>query len=260
MSTGGITGYFDVAQVTLYAFWIFFFGLVVYLRREDKREGYPLESDDQTPRQNIQGFPAIPKPKTFLLPHGGTVQAPRVEAASREAMNAAPIAAWPGAPLEPTGNNLLLAGVGPGSYANRADEPDLTIDGFPKIVPLRADSEYSVDPRDPDPRGKNVFGADRRAGGVVCDIWVDRSERLFRYFELEVQAPAGPRRVLVPVNFCKVNGDGTVKVNAILSRQFADVPGLRNPDQVTLLEEDRIAAYYGAGYLYATPARREPLL
>ena len=44
MDTGSITGYVDVAQLVLYAFWIFFFGLIIYLRREDKREGYPLGS------------------------------------------------------------------------------------------------------------------------------------------------------------------------------------------------------------------------
>ena len=34
----------------------------------------------------------------------------------------------------------------------------------------------------------------------------------------------------------------------------------RSLDQVTKLEEDRIVGYYGAGTLYATPARQEPLL
>ena len=51
-----------------------------------------------------------------------------------------------------------------------------------------------------------------------------------------------------------------VHVEAILADQFANVPRTRNPDQVTLLEEEKIAAYYGAGTLYATPARVEPLL
>ncbi len=37
------------------------------------------------------------------------------------------------------------------------------------------------------------------------------------------------------------------------------MPGLRNPDQVTLLEEDRISAYYGGGTLYAEPSRLGPL-
>ena len=43
--TGAITQYIDVAQIVLYVFWFFFAGLIWYLRREDKREGYPLESD-----------------------------------------------------------------------------------------------------------------------------------------------------------------------------------------------------------------------
>ena len=45
MEKGAITGYIDVAQVTLYVFWVFFSGLIFWLRQEDRREGYPLESD-----------------------------------------------------------------------------------------------------------------------------------------------------------------------------------------------------------------------
>ena len=36
---------FDVAQMTLYLFWIFFFGLVLYLHRESKREGFPSDGE-----------------------------------------------------------------------------------------------------------------------------------------------------------------------------------------------------------------------
>ena len=68
--TGGLTSYIDVAQMTLYGFWIFFFGLIIYLRREDKREGYPLVSE-YPDRVTVEGFPPTPAPKTFLLPHGG---------------------------------------------------------------------------------------------------------------------------------------------------------------------------------------------
>mgnify|MGYP000491222488 CR=1 FL=1 len=64
MGTGAITGYIDVAQLVLYAFWIFFAGLIIYLRREDKREGYPLESE-RSGSVTVQGFPAVPAPKTF---------------------------------------------------------------------------------------------------------------------------------------------------------------------------------------------------
>jgi photosynthetic reaction center H subunit len=90
----------------------------------------------------------------------------------------------------------------------------------------------------------------------VVDAWVDRSERLFRYFEVKV----GERTVLLPANFSRVNGNGTIKVHSILAKHFINVPGLRHPEQVTLLEEEKICAYYGAGTLYATPDRMGPLL
>lgn len=257
MNVGAITESIDIAQVTLYLFWLFFFGLIIYLRGEDKREGYPLEEADASPHTLREGFPGRPDPKTFLLPHGGTrVRPAEWVPGDRPPLSATPVAPWPGAPLEPTGNPML-AGVGPGSWADRPDEPDLTIDGKPKIVPLRADAEYSPDPRDPDPRGKQVLGADREVGGTVTDVWVDRSERLFRYIELEV---AGGVRVLVPMNFTRIDDDGTVRVASIMGRHFADVPRLRNPDQITLLEEEKIVAYYGAGTLYADPSRLGPWL
>jgi photosynthetic reaction center H subunit len=51
-----------------------------------------------------------------------------------------------------------------------------------------------------------------------------------------------------------------VKVRAITAAQFADVPGTASPDQVTLLEEEKIVGYYGGGHLYATRDRQEPWL
>ena len=46
-----------------------------------------------------------------------------------------------------------------------------------------------------------------------------------------------------------------VLVDAITAAQFAGVPRLSNPDQVTFYEEERVVAYYGGGFLYATPSR-----
>jgi photosynthetic reaction center H subunit len=66
------------------------------------------------------------------------------------------------------------------------------------------------------------------------------------------------KRVLLPIPFARINKRG-VKVTAITGAQFSDVPTTRHPDQVTLLEEDKIAGYYGGGYLYSTPQRQEPL-
>lgn len=57
----------DLATILIYLFWIFFFGLIVYMRREDKREGYPLVSD----RRNVivQGWPSIPEPRPERVKH-----------------------------------------------------------------------------------------------------------------------------------------------------------------------------------------------
>jgi photosynthetic reaction center H subunit len=256
--TGAITGYIDVAQLTLYAFWIFFAGLIYYLRREDKREGYPLVND-RSSNIVVQGFPFVPAPKVFRLPHGGVAYAPRIEA--QQPIAARPAETWPGAPLVPTGNPMI-DGIGPASYAMRADTPDMTFDDhLPRIIPLRADPTFLLASEDPDPRGFIVYGADRVAAGVVVEAWIDRSEIIVRYLEVEVQTSVGPRPVLLPMNMVKINAPGRlITVRAITAAQFATVPGLRNPNEVTLLEEDKILGYYGGGTLYALPNRTEPLL
>lgn len=172
----------------------------------------------------------------------------------------------PGAPLEPAGDPLL-SGLGPAAWANRADVPDLTVHGEPKIVPMRVAPNFYIEPRDPDPRGMRVLGLDDEVAGVVVDVWVDRAEPAARYYE--VQLPAGSaaaagaagRRVLIPTTVCRVDRRrATVRTRSILARQFANVPATRAPDRVTFLEEDKIMAYYAGGYLYATAARAEPIL
>jgi photosynthetic reaction center H subunit len=256
MHTGAVTGYLDVAQIVLYVFWLFFAGLIIYLRKEDKREGYPLESDRSGGRVNVQGFPAMPSAKSFQLHEGGMVLAPRVEQDRRQIL-AAPLGGYLGAPLVATGNPLLDA-VGPASYAERATHPDYTIDGLPMIVPLRAAPGFTVSAKDPDPRGMQVVGADREVGGVVRELWVDRAEPQIRYLEVET---TGRRTVLLPMTFAKIDaGRSSVHVRSILAAQFATVPPLSNPDQITRREEDQICAYYAGGTLFATPKRSEPLL
>jgi photosynthetic reaction center H subunit len=258
MHTGGITSFVDVAQVTLYLFWFFFAGLIIYLRREDKREGYPLKSD-RSPHILVQGWPATPAPKVFKLAHGGTYEAPN-NRPEYGPIHAKPFASFPGAPLQPTGDPLL-DGVGPASFANRSDEPDHTIDGAPKIVPMRVATEFNIESRDPDPRGMPVIGTDRVLGGICRDVWVDRSEPQIRYLEVEVTASGEHRHVLLPIYLAKVNrSPSEIRVKSIRGHQFAGVPGLRNPDQVTLLEEDKICAYYAGGHLYATPKRLGPVI
>jgi len=62
-----ITEYMDFAQILVYVFWFFFAGLIFYLRREDKREGYPLESDRRG--VTVQGWPAMPEPRAERASH-----------------------------------------------------------------------------------------------------------------------------------------------------------------------------------------------
>lgn len=283
MPKGAITQYMDVAQIVLYAFWVFFAGLIFYLRREDKREGYPLVYDRPENRPYLN-FPPIPAPKTYLLASGATVQAPRPEREPAD-IRAVPSAAWPGAPLVPIGDPMLDA-VGPGAYADREDVPDRTFEGLVKIIPYRiasgeivitteavapkapgvveeidVASTFHLDPRDPDPRGMVVVGADGEIAGTIRDFWVDRSEVTIRYLEVEMPGAPDPRRVLLPMTFASINKTRRrVTVEAILGSQFANVPLTRSSDQVTLKEEDKICAYYGGGTLYATPLRAESLL
>jgi photosynthetic reaction center H subunit len=92
----------------------------------------------------------------------------------------------------------------------------------------------------------------------VRDVWTDRAEPQIRYLEVEV---TGGRRVLLPIGYAKFNVTRRcVNVRSILASQFAAVPALKNPDRVTLLEEDKITAYYAGGTLYATAARAEPFI
>jgi photosynthetic reaction center H subunit len=95
---------------------------------------------------------------------------------------------------------------------------------------------------------------------VVSDVWVDRAEYMIRYLEIEVSGAAA-KHVLVPMTMAVINKSRrTVRIDAVLGSQISQAPVLANPDQVTMDEEERICAYYGAGFLYATKARSEPFL
>jgi photosynthetic reaction center H subunit len=155
----------------------------------------------------------------------------------------------------------LRDAVGPAAYANRTDRPDLTFEGINKIVPLRVATDFSIASEDPDPRGMEVVGANGVVAGIVQDVWVDRSEIMLRFLEVTLTLPGVARTVLVPSNLIRVDaGRRRVDVKSILGEQFAYAPGIKNPDQITLLEEDRIYAYFAGGHLYAVPQRAEPIL
>ena len=251
-TVGNITGYIDLAQILLYVFWIFFAGLIWYLVMENHREGYPMESGSSG-RAVIKGFP-IPEPKTFLLEGGRSVTVPDLTR-KEPAYNAVASHPSSGSPIEPRGD-AMTAAVGAGAYSNREDVPERTTHGVPLIQPLRIASEFSVAPQDVDPRGLPVMAGDGKQGGTVKDIWIDSAEMMFRYLEVEI---TGGKTVLLPITFSLIRRN-QVEVHAIYARHFAAVPALKNPDQVTKLEEEKITAYYGGGTLYADVKRSEPLI
>jgi photosynthetic reaction center H subunit len=219
---------------------------------ENHREGYPMESGSSG-RAVIKGFP-IPEPKTFLLEGGRSVTVPDLTR-KEPAYNAVVSHPSSGSPIEPRGD-AMTAAVGAGAYSNREDVPERTTHGVPLIQPLRIASDFSVAPQDVDPRGLPVMAGDGKQGGTVKDIWIDSAEMMFRYLEVEI---TGGKTVLLPITFSLIRRN-QVEVHAIYARHFASVPALKNPDQVTKLEEEKITAYYGGGTLYADVKRSEPLI
>lgn len=294
-----LTEHIDVALVVLYAFWIFFFGLIVYLQRESRREGFPMLPDtaiEVRARKGDMGL-ATPPMKRFLTMFDGLVYVPEAGRADTRHIAAVPALPTPGAPLIPTGDPLV-DGVGPASYAPRVDFPEKTFEGHDRIVPMRISPEHHVAREDRDPRGFVVLAADGRIAGTVTDLWVDRSEGMVRYLELALPGDAadvvtverevdvvaaevgdevvvaavetetieparagGTGPVLMPIGFANIEGGRRrIKTSSITAAQFARVPRIASPDRVTLAEEDRIVGYFAGGALYATPRRSEPLL
>ncbi|MEM6973078.1 MAG: photosynthetic reaction center subunit H [Pseudomonadota bacterium] len=249
-----IIGRIDLAQIALYAFWAFFFGLVAWLNREGMREGYPTVSEiDGKPIGKAFILP-MPAKKTFLRRDGTTNSVPEVP--DEYELKAVPTIAATGGPLTPTGDPLV-DGVGPAAWVKRPETPDHNADGAVKIRPMRWDNEFSIAGQDYDPRGFDVVCCDGEVVGKVADVWIDRSEQIIRYFEVETSAGLK----LVPFNLSRVNGSGNMlTIRSVTSEQFLKAPDIGKADEITLREEDRVMAYFTGGTLYATKGRTEPLI
>lgn len=242
-------GNFDLASLAIWMFWGFFALLVYYLQTENMREGYPLELEDGSAAPNQGPFP-LPKPKTFLLPHGrGSVTVPNGAREARE-VALARTSGSEGFPHAPTGNPMV-DGVGPAAWAPRRDIPELDGHGHNKIVPMAQASAFGVS-AGRDPRGLPVQASDLEVVGRISDMWVDAPEQLVRYLEIELNS--GSKR-LVPMPMVKIWQD-RVRVNSISSDLFEGVPTTKSTTEVTLLEEDKISAYYAGGTLYAADKRK----
>jgi photosynthetic reaction center H subunit len=250
--TGTFFGNFDLAQLALYSFWLFFAGLVIYLQRENQREGYPTENEDGSSAGATFGMPS---PKTFILPHGrGTLTVPNPDQRETRTFAMAPTSPSAGSPYEPTGNPML-DGVGPAAYAMRRDEPELDSHGRPSIEPLRF-AEGFKHFAGKDPRGLPVIAGDDEIAGTVSDMWIDTGELMVRYLEIDL---GGGDTRLVPITLAKITWRG-VRVQSIFAEHFKSVPKTKSDHQVTKLEEDKICAFYAGGKLYASQERLDSQL
>jgi photosynthetic reaction center H subunit len=245
-------GSFDLASLSIWLFWGFFALLVYYLQTENMREGYPLELEDGTVAPNQGPFP-VPAPKTFLLPHGrGSVTVPNGAREAREVAlgRTAVSEGFPHAPL----GDPMKDGVGPASWAPRRDIPELDGHGHNKIVPMASASAFAVS-AGRDPRGLPVQAGDLEVVGTISDMWVDAPEQLVRY--LEITLNSGSKK-LVPMPMVKIQSD-RVRINSLSSDLFEGVPATKSQTEVTLLEEEKISAYYAGGTMYAASKRKRGL-
>ncbi len=255
MTFPGLTQDFDVGLLVIDTWVLFFIGLIYYLRREDQREGYPLISE-RTGRPIHNNFIPSPPKKTFLLEDGSTLTLPREPNERTGGLKQLP-GPVEGTGFVPTGNPLADA-VGPASYANRQDHPDVTWEGEPRILPLRAAKGWSLVEDDIDPRGWDVVATDGKTAGVVKEAWIDQVEPQVYYWEV---ATAGGRTVLLPARLAVLDEDvNKVRVQSVTAAQLAAAPGIKSPNEITLLEEDKISGYFAGGKLYAESIRQEPLI
>jgi photosynthetic reaction center H subunit len=154
---------------------------------------------------------------------------------------------FPHAPL----GDPMKDGVGPASWAPRRDIPELDGHGHNKIVPMASASAFAVS-AGRDPRGLPVQAGDLEVVGRISDMWVDAPEQLVRY--LEITLNSGSKK-LVPVPMVKIQAD-RVRINSLSSDLFEGVPATKSQTEVTLLEEEKISAYYAGGTMYAASKRK----
>jgi len=177
----GLSQHIDLTEVLVYLFFIFFTCLVIYLRGEDKREGYPLELIRPDRGRRALGLPETPEPKLYRRLDGGEVVLPHH-------YEPTPTLAEPrwrffGAPLVPT-TDPMHAALGPGAYVLRRDRPFLKRDGEPQVLPLRLLPDHHIVAPEVELRGGQVFSSRIEIVGVVHDLWYDQGVHQVRFIEV----------------------------------------------------------------------------
>ncbi len=245
---GNITQVIDLPDTAFWIFFLFFVLLCLYNRRWDKREGYPLKASPFT-SETLDGFPPMPADvETYKLNEGGTTDAPHFYEPGTT--HGEPLYAFDGTPFSPLGNPLL-SGLGPGAWVRKKDEPALTEGGTLLLQPMRNLPEWSIAKRDADPRGMAVFDWRWNRVGTVRDIWIDHGIKIVRIFEVALLPEFGGGIVLVPIYFCVIKERRReIRVVALRSTQFAEIPRPAQDDRITGQEDERLNAYFAAGKFY----------
>ena len=246
----GVTffGNFDLASLAIWGFWFFFAGLIFYLQTENMREGYPLQDEDGNEAANQGPFP-VPGDKTFHLPHGrGEVTVPSGQNPDRDDLALARTAEAGGFPLAPTGDPMA-DGVGPASWAPRRDVPELDGHGHAKIKPMAGLDSFHVS-AGRDPRGLPVLSKDDQVVAHGTDMWVDEADQIVRYLEVELEGAYGSGKRLMPLNMSKIK-DKWVQVRSLSKDHFAGIPTTASASQITLLEEEKVMAWFAGGTMYS---------
>lgn len=245
----GVTffGNFDLASAAIWGFWIFFALLVYYIQRENMREGYPLKDDEGGP-STLVSWP-LPEDKTFILRDGrGEVTVPSGQNPDRSDLALAQSSVSGGSPYVPTGDPMV-DGVGPASWAPRRDVAELDAHGHAKIKPMSMLEDFRIS-AGRDPRGKAVVGGDGEVVGRCIDMWIDVPEQMVRYLTVDLNPEGSGKTRLIPMNMAIIMSD-RVRVKSLHEHNWDGVPTIKAADQVTLLEEEKIMAYYGGGTMYA---------
>ena len=250
-------GDFDLASAAIWGFWLFFALLVYYLQTENMREGYP-QVDETGHGEPREGLFSLPSDKTFKLPHGrGEVSVPSGQRGDRDDLALERSSESAGSPYLPTGDPMK-DGVGPASWAPRRDVPELDGHGHVKIKPMSALADFHVS-AGRDPRGKAVVAGDGEVVGRIIDMWIDVPEALVRYLVVDLNPEGSGKTRLIPMNMCRIKSN-MVKVRSLYSGQFEGIPQAKKDGQISLLEEEKVMAWFAGGTLYADPKRLEPQL
>lgn len=115
--------------------------------------------------------------------------------------------------------------------ADRMDPQDErhATEGARTVAPLSAMADLQVADGEPDIRGWEVVGQDRRTIGTVHDLVVDSAEMKVRYMDVEIRRAAidadQDRHVLIPIGYARLDeDDDRVLVNNIATTAAGSLP------------------------------------